>query len=136
MTATTPIRVLFTISILLVCLSSSTCQKHDSVLKGKAKAEAIGSVLEWARLAPFPVGEENLIVTTEGNMFTRTFRVHFQAAAEDISKWVDGSPGLRETTPTSEKGSQHYVIKPGGRANRAEVILSSKGVVTIYASWG
>jgi len=135
MTPSRPVRLLLTISILLVSCWSLTCHKQDPVLKGEAKDAAISATLVWARVAPFPVTQEELLVTTEGSMFTRSFRVRFHAAAEDIIEWVHGSPGLRETEPTSEDGSKKYVIKPGGGANRAEVKISSSGEVTVYASW-
>jgi len=135
MTPSRPVRLLLTISILLVSYWSLTCHKQDPVLKGEAKDAAIAATLEWARVAPFPVTQEELLVTTEGSMFTRSFRVRFHAAAEDIIEWVHGPPGLRETEPTSEDGSKKYVIKPAGGANRAEVKISSSGEVTVYASW-
>ena len=95
MTPSRPVRLLLTISILLVSYWSLTCHKQDPVLTGEAKDAAIAATLEWARVAPFPVTQEEVLVTTEGSMFTRSFRVRFHAPTENIIEWVNGSPGLR-----------------------------------------
>jgi hypothetical protein len=126
---------LFTILVALACLLSISCAQRDPVLRGLERDSVIAATLEWARLAPFPQSAEKLVVTTEGSMFTRTFRVHFRAPAKEIEQWVQESPGLRESTPTAESGGLKYVIKPGGGANRAEVIISNGEQVSIYASW-
>ncbi len=80
------------------------------------RRDAITATLDWARLAPFPKSARD-VVTQEGNMFTRAFRVSFSAPKEDITRWVEESPGLREIEPDKESSQRKYGIKPGGVRN-------------------
>lgn len=118
--------VLAVLSLLLVVGATTT--HTDSALR---------CVRHWGRLAAIPPEATHLAVETEGNPFTRSFRVRFQAPAEVINRWLNDSPGTREATldrpiPTS----RHYEIKPGEGANHAEVTVDdAKQVVTIYVAW-
>ena len=100
------------------------------------RESAINATKEWGRLAAFPDAAKNVVVTTEGNMFTRAFRVSFSAPREEIARWIDESPGLRETQPQIEGPIRKYNIKPGGGAQRAEVVIdNSSNQVKIYVAW-
>ena len=116
-------------------LSSPTNNRdnHDPV----KKAEMIETALEWARLAPFPQDVKDFKVFTEGNAFTRTFKGSFTASEQSIRSWVKQSIGLRNAkTKVISEGKIRYIIKPGGGANSAEVIIDySSGRVEFIASW-
>jgi len=120
---------------LSVCLILSACTNGDQSLSGERRDSAISATIKWGRLAPFPVSGDNLIVTTEGNIFTRSFKVQFQSPAQDIDRWIHASPGLEESAPVFENGSRKYVIKPGGGANRAEVLITNNRDVVVFVSW-
>jgi hypothetical protein len=94
-------------------------------------------ILEWGRLSPFPPSAQQLSINTEGGFFTRSFRVSFTAPPADIERWLQASPGTRETSPTTPSvGIRHFQIAPGGGANRAEVSVDdSTNLVLIYVSW-
>ena len=100
------------------------------------KRYGIKATLEWGRLAPFPKSARDLVVTTTGNIFTRGFRVSFSAPKEDIARWAEESPGLRETQPKIEGSQRKYEIKPGGGAQHAEVVIDdSTDKVEVYVFW-
>jgi len=101
------------------------------------KQSAIECTLEWGRLAPFPPSAEQLSITIHGNMFTREFRTSFTAAPADIERWLQESPGTKETSPTMfSEGVRTFQIRPGGGAQRAEVSIDDvKHQVFIDVSW-
>jgi hypothetical protein len=97
---------------------------------------AINATLKWGRLATFPQSASDFVITPEGNMFTRAFRVSFSAPPEDIARWVNESPGLREEHPNKEGSLRKYSIKPGGGAQHAEVVINdSTNQVRVYVAW-
>ena len=98
---------------------------------------AVKRTLEWGRLSPFPPSAQQLAVKIEGGLFTRSFRVSFTAPPTDIERWLQASPGTRETSPTTPSpGIRHFQIEPGGGANRAEVrVEDTTHQVSIYVSW-
>ncbi len=91
----------------------------------------------WARLAPYPDSAKDLRASTAGSAFSRSFRVSFSAPPADIERWLQASPGTREATPDRPlPGIRHFLIKPGGGAQHAEVDLDdTSGVVSIYVYW-
>jgi hypothetical protein len=101
------------------------------------KQSAIESTLRWARLSPFPSSAQQFSLTTEGNMFTRSFRASFTAPPTDIKQWLVQSPGIREASPTTPApGVRHFEISPGDGAQHAEVTVDdTANQVSIYVSW-
>ena len=98
---------------------------------------AVECTLEWGRLSPFPPSAQQLAIKIEGGFFTRSFRVSFTAPPADIERWLQVSPGTRETSPTTPSpGIRHFQIAPGGGANGAEVsVEDTTNQVSIYVSW-
>ena len=98
---------------------------------------AVECTLEWGRLSPFPPSAQHLAIKIEGGFFTRSFRVSFTAPPADIERWLQASPGTRETSSTTPSpGIRHFQIAPGGGANRAEVsVEDTTNQVSIYVSW-
>jgi hypothetical protein len=115
-------------------LASSNSRDNQDPAKQK---EMMALLLEWGRLAPFPASATNISIKTEGSSFTRSFRASFTAPKQDIEAWIKASPGLNQTTPDGLAGNKvHYVIVPGGGANKAEVTIdSASNQVEIYVSW-
>jgi hypothetical protein len=70
-------------------------------------------------------------------MFTRTFRVSFDAPAAEIDRWLQQSPGTREAAPSSPSpGVRHFQIEPGEGASNAEVTVDDQAhSVLIYVYW-
>ena len=98
---------------------------------------AIECTLEWGRLSPFPPSAQQLSITIEGGFFTRSFRTSFTAPPSDIEQWLQESPGLRGTLPTTPSpGMRHFQIAPGGGAQHAEVSVDdTTNRVWIYVYW-
>jgi len=99
--------------------------------------EMMALVLEGGRLSPFPASATNISIKTEGNSFTRSFRISFTAPNQDIQSWIKDSPGLNETTSKKlSDNKEQYIIEPSGGANRAEVTIDyDLGQVEIYLFW-
>ena len=106
-----------------------------TALTEEQRKQAMDLTLAWGRLAPLPTSAQELTITTEGGMFTRSFRTHFKAPRADLETWIRISPGLVSAESTYADGKRKYVIKPGEGANRAEVIIGDDGSVEIYTSW-
>jgi hypothetical protein len=115
-------------------LFSSNSRDNESFAKQK---EMMALVLEQGRLAPFPVTATNVLITTEGNLFTRSFRASFIAPKQDIQAWVKDSPGLNQNAPMeSSENVEIYSVAPDDGANSVEVKIDyALGKVEIYVSW-
>ena len=115
-------------------LTPSNSRDNQDPAKQK---EMMALVLEWGRLSPFPTSATNVSIKTEGNSFTRSFRASFTAPKQDIQKWIQNSPGLKETTSDELSDNKvQYIISPGGGANQAEVTIDyGLSQVEIYVSW-
>ena len=101
------------------------------------RQSAIDSTLEWSRLAPFPKKVNSFKIETEGSMFSRAFRISFQADSDTIQQWLRASPGIQDASITIDDGKiRKYEIKPGGGAQHAEVMLNiQENLVRIYTYW-
>jgi hypothetical protein len=120
-----------------VCLFLESSNARDNQDPAKQN-EMMALVLEWGRLSRIPASATHISIETEGNSFTRSFRVGFVAPKQDIESWIKDSPGLHET-PSEELSNSKvkYIIAPGGGANRAEVTIDYVlSQVEIYVSWG
>ncbi len=138
-------KYLTTIAIALVVLGTLLyvgIKAGSNYLNRRVDEEsAIETTLEWGKLAAFPESARNLKVTSEGSMFTRAFRITFRAPMEDIEDWIESSPGLRGTEPEIiGKSTKKYLIKPGGGAEYAEVVIETRGngttgLVKVHTYW-
>jgi len=116
--------VLSGVSIVLFSLLLAPTNSRDNNNAVK-QAEMVKLILESARLAPFPANEDETTITTEGNMFTRSFRAIFHASDEDVASWIKASPGLRDASvEQGPDGSKKYVISPSDDANYAEMLFN------------
>lgn len=134
--------ILVAFIILIVCATTSiltyfVAKNINDSLNSRNEESAFEATLEWGRLAPFPKSAEELTVTASGNRFTRSFRVSFKASDEDIEQWLEQSEGISDATIEElDEDRTKYVIKPGGKANYAGVLVDrSNGLVGIYVSW-
>ena len=119
----------------ILYMSSSNARDNRSSAKQK---EMITIVLEWGRLAPFPIYATNVSIETEGNSFTRSYHASFVATKQDIQAWIKDSPGINEATPQElSENKVKYIISPTGGANSVEVTIDfAINKVDIYVSWG
>ena len=101
------------------------------------RASAIACTQTWGRLAPFPPSATRPTIQVEGSIFTRAFRTSFMASPPDIERWLAASPGIGDAaTTTPSTGFRRFVIKPGGGAQHAEVIVDDTDHrVSIYVYW-
>ena len=102
-----------------------------------AKNSMLKTTLVWGRLAPIPMSRTDFNIRTEGSPFTRSFRSSFYLPKADLEKWIIASPGLVDSSnEVINNSTQKYIIKPGGGAQYAEVVIDSeKCFVEIYVCW-
>ena len=97
---------------------------------------AIKITREWARVEPLPASARDVRVKVNGNMFTRGFIVEFTADRKDVEAWLTASAGTREAKFELKDGVRRYVIRPGGGAQYAEVVVDEKTWrVRVRAQW-
>jgi len=100
------------------------------------QAEMLRITLHAADLHPIPPGATGLSIKTEGNAFTRSFRVEFSAPPAAVKKWLDSSKGIsRARVGKSGPATKYVVNKPNDGYERAEVIVDPAGRVKIYVEW-
>ena len=94
---------------------------------------------EWARLPEFPATAKSFRITTDGGMFSRSFRVTFFGDPATVETWVKSSPGLKDPkceTETLEGGGIQYSYPAGGGAMYSEIVhFPARGTVEIYTYW-
>lgn len=114
-------------------ISSNTRDNLDPV----KQKEMMSLMLEWGRLAPFPLSASDVSIQAEGSSFTRSFRASFIASRQEIETWIINSPGLNKAIPTQLSDSKvQYKIVPKDGTNKAEVIIDyALNKVEIYVSW-
>ena len=125
--------------IALICVPLLALLIYQVFSPGRPRSPetAYQLVLDWGRLAPFPKSATKLSIETSGSMFTRGFRVQFQAPAKEIENWLKASPGTanvapEQVTPTKRK----YYVTPGKGAEHAEVNVDDEThTVNIYVYW-
>jgi hypothetical protein len=102
-------------------------------------ASAKAATWNWARLPALPAKTQSFKLTTEGNMFTRGFRVSFFGDPADIDAWVKSCPGVSDARCEKEElpgGGIRYIYPAGGGAMYAEIVhFPNRGTVEIYTYW-
>jgi len=122
------------VMVLLLAMMAG-CGRQDA-RSAVNEDDALKAVEEWARTAAVPETASSLSIETEGNEFTRSFRVNFSLSADDLEAWIEASPGLQDAQVTEQNGAQHYAIQPGGGAQYAEAVIDFEcGTVKIYTYW-
>ena len=103
------------------------------------EASARKATLDWARLSAFPPGAKSFVITTEGGMFTRAFRVSFFGDPSAIERWVRSCPGIADSKTvktTAPDGTITFQIPAGDGAAFAELVHHpSRGTVQVYTYW-
>lgn len=125
-------------SLLAIGVIFDRPERSERSCMGDGAAEELRLVRDWARLAPLPDERDGCLVHVEGSRATRAFRVEFVARAEELDRWVEASPGLRDAH-LAPHASAHQRIAPGGGAQWAEVSLRPAGEgrvrVEVYVYW-
>lgn len=99
------------------------------------RQEMIGIVLKCGELAPIPQGAQIKSVKTEGNMFTRSFRLVFEADASVIDSWLDNSKGVKTAKIVETGDVKKYVLNAKCGFQYAEVNVDRQNrTVTVYVS--
>lgn len=95
--------------------------------------EMVKITIDAANLAPIPKNATVKLVKTEGNMFTRSFRLAFDVDTKTLRKWLDDSKGIRTAKVVRVGNNSKYIIGPRHGYQRAEVLVDQcKGIVKIY----
>jgi hypothetical protein len=129
--------VFFVVTITLSAIGTYIFWILASMIPSDDPNVAVRATLTWGRLLKFPTSARNVQIENEGGMFSRGYRISFQASIEEIDSWIKKSPGTAALTPkTVTPGVFQYVISPGEGAVYAEVVINTKtGLVKIYTSW-
>jgi len=116
-----------------------TCASFMNVILPWHRHSAIETALAWGGLADLPKSAEDVVVTTSGSAFTRTFEVSFHAPKPDIRQWIEDSPRLSDSEPVEEegeKGRMLYEVYPGEQgAIGGTVEVRGGHEVRISMSW-
>lgn len=119
--------------ILLVSAGRPT-NDRDNTDAGKQR-EMVSLILKIGDLAPIPKDAHIKTVKTEGNTFTRSFRLVFETNEKSIRKWLSDSKGVRSASTADDGSGTKYVLKPKCGFDYAEIkVDSSVRTVAIYVS--
>ena len=77
------------LTLIFLCYVFYTHYQHE---------ERIRTALNYGHLAPLPATATQVKVDTEGNLFSRTFWLTFQANDAEINAWLKASPTLVKTS--------------------------------------
>ena len=115
---------------LTLIVSGSVC------IRSAVYQEGLDATKEWARLNDFPATATDVSIENTGSLFSREFTVSFVAPLEDITSWLNLSPGTKDITPSVTGAVRTYEIEPGGGAQHADVEVDERtGTVRINAYW-
>jgi hypothetical protein len=68
-------------------------------------------------------------------MFTGGYVITFTAPTADVDAWLASSPGGHDAVVKAEGETRRYLIKPGGGAAFAAVVIDGSTHVTIRTYW-
>ena len=103
---------------------------------GLDKQSAIGTSIEWARLAPLPVPTREVAVETDGSPFTREFWLSFHLSKDQLEQWLSECEGISDAEVFQKGKIIRYALRPGGGAQFAEVRVNwSTGEVVVHTYW-
>ena len=75
------------------------------------RQSAINTSLAWTLMSPLPKSAERIDVEVGGSIFTREFKVEFQASEADIKDWLVASEGVAFSPSRSiSEGTVGYTI--------------------------
>ncbi|MCX6343524.1 MAG: hypothetical protein NT018_00450 [Armatimonadetes bacterium] len=102
----------------------------------KTQAEMLKITLQVGDLAPIPAGGKLISVTTEGNPFTRSFRVKYSAPPSVIKKWLAASNGIKNAKIEKTGKTIKYLINAKLGYQYAEVVVDfTANIVSMYVYW-
>lgn len=99
------------------------------------KDNVIQTTLNWGGLAEFPEKIENLSIEKDGNLFSRTFLIEFNANQIEIQNWIIKSKRLKNNMPEVHDEIKTYKIYPGENGSFGGKVSIDKGKVIICMSW-
>ncbi|MEB3213438.1 MAG: hypothetical protein VKL39_18970 [Leptolyngbyaceae bacterium] len=90
----------------------------------------------WARLAPLPTSANNIVVDSDGELFSKVYIVRFDAPAPDVEQWLQHSQGIIDETPDPlDDGKLYYRIRPRDASFADVTIASDHQHVRVRGSW-
>ena len=102
------------------------------------KQNAIATTLKWGGLHILPKDAKNIKISTEGEMFSRSFTLTFKSSKENILTWCKESLSLKTLTPDINNSNViKYIVpigKDGSIGGWVEISVES-WYVKIYMAW-
>jgi hypothetical protein len=90
----------------------------------------------WARLDPLPNSANNIVVDSDGELFSKVYIVRFDAPAPDVEQWLRHSRGIIDETPESlDDGKVYYRIRPRDAQFADVTVAPDSQSVLIRAAW-
>lgn len=99
------------------------------------KEVAIQATLDWGGLAKLPDSAQNLKISKEGSMFTRTFIIEFTTNKKEIENWIFNSKRLKNNSPNIEGKTKIYEVYPGEVNSFGGKVKIDGNNVSIKMSW-
>lgn len=98
--------------------------------------EMLKIALDVGDLAPIPKNAVIKTIETEGNAFTRRFRVIFTADPKTIDQWLRASNGIQKAKVVKKGNTSDYILNPRLGYNYADVLIDhTASIVTLYVEW-
>ena len=97
--------------------------------------EAITTTLNWGGLAKLPNEMEDFSIRKSGSLFTRSFKIEFDASQKEIENWISNSKRLHENKPTVSGTTKIYLISPGENESFGGTVIVENNSVKINMSW-
>lgn len=99
------------------------------------KNEMLKIIIAGGNLAPLPQIAKINELKTEGNLFTRSFRLNFESDSTTIKNWLLSSKGIKSAEKSSSNSSDIYVLHPQKRFSYGKVKVDRKHhLVAVYLS--
>jgi hypothetical protein len=107
---------------------------RDNASKYKQQ-EMLAIVLRCANFAPIPGTAKIQSIKTEGNLFTRSFRLTFEVDTVSINDWLHSSKGIRSARLTKKGGIRQYILNTKCGYEYGEIQVDSHNhKIMVYVS--
>lgn len=93
----------------ILCQFTRPTNNDDNANINKQR-EMMRIIVDCGELAPIPKTAKIKTIETEGNMFTRSFRLIFEADKDTIQNWLHASKGVRLAKHVKNEKLDRYIL--------------------------
>lgn len=102
------VMIVLTVAYLLYTMVKPTNDRDNA--DSHKQQEMVKIILKCGELAPIPKEAMDKTVVTEGNMFTRSYRLKFKANANTIYDWLHSSKGIKSAKLVKTGNNEQYIL--------------------------